>query len=269
MELSDRAPSGIVQLIADSPMPDPEEPVETLVMVEEALPRPAKRPVQIRLVGLAGLLSILAVAAISWQWAPFWLWSVVAPWVEWLVARRNVPETATLATLLFLAGGLLRVPLALMVLAAAAALGPWLGAVQALVGALGSAVILYGLGRFMGRARVRRLAGWKINRVHRALTRHGIMAMVVLRLMPVAAFSVINLVAGASRVALGDFVLGSALGMAPGIFAISVVGDRLVAVLRNPSAENIAVLAAATILVIVLVFALVQRLGRARVPQTR
>ncbi len=264
VELGPVDPSTVVEMIADSGIPDPEEPVETLVWIEEALPEPAKRPLQVRIWALAGLLAALAAAGILWRWAPPELWGVVAPWAARLAEARDTPATAAMVVLLFVAGGLARVPVSLMVLAAGAVLGIVDGTVQALAGALSSAALMFGLGRVLGRARVRRLAGWKVNRVQRALRRHGVMAILLLRLMPVAAFSVINLVAGATGVRLRDFVIGTALGMLPGVFAMSVVGDRLVAVLRSPSLVNITVLAAAATVAIAAVFGLVERLARAR-----
>jgi uncharacterized membrane protein YdjX (TVP38/TMEM64 family) len=102
-----------------------------------------------------------------------------------------------------------------------------------------------------------------MGRVSRALARHGIMAMMLLRLTPVAPFAVVNLVAGAGRARFGDFMVGTLFGMAPGIFAMSVLGECMVAVLRRPDVINIVVLAAATALVIAAGLALARRLARA------
>ncbi|MEW5727637.1 MAG: phospholipase D-like domain-containing protein, partial [Pseudomonadota bacterium] len=57
VELGAVDPSNVVQMIADSGIPDPEEPVETLVWIEEAMPEPAKRPLQLRVWALAGVLA--------------------------------------------------------------------------------------------------------------------------------------------------------------------------------------------------------------------
>jgi phospholipase D1/2 len=149
----------------------------------------------------------------------------------------------------------------------AALWGVWLGSALSLFGALASALVLYAVGGRLGRARVRRLAGWRVNRVNRALARHGVMAMLLLRLMPMASFSVVNLVAGAAAVRLGHFLAGTVLGMAPGLFALSVVGDRAAAVLRHPTLGNVAMLALATVLVLAAQLGVVSRLARARAPQ--
>ncbi len=51
--------------------------------------------------------------------------------------------------------------------------------------------------------------------------------MSAVRLVPVAPFTVVNVAAGAFNVRFFDFALGTLIGMAPGIFAIAVFGERL------------------------------------------
>lgn len=63
------------------------------------------------------------------------------------------------------------------------------------------------------------------------------------RVLPVAPFTVVNLVAGASHIRLRDFALGTVLGMAPGIAAVSVFADRLLAALHEPSTATLVGLA--------------------------
>lgn len=262
-------PSAIVRVIAESELPDPEEPVETLVLVAESLPQPSRRHLQVRLSVMVLTLVALTLAAALWRWAPFGWLAAARPWLEAVGSLRGDPVFALLVVAGFLVGALVRLPVPLLVLATAAALGPWLGAFHALIGVVASASLLYALGRVLGKARLRKLVGWKINRVRRALGRHGVLAMLLLRLVPVAAFQSVNLVAGASGVCLRDFVVGTVFGMAPGILAMSVLGDRLLAVIRTPSVANIAVLVLATTLVIAAQLGLVARLGRAGAPGPR
>jgi uncharacterized membrane protein YdjX (TVP38/TMEM64 family) len=54
--------------------------------------------------------------------------------------------------------------------------------------------------------------------------------------------TIVNLVAGASHLQLRDFLVGTALGMAPGIVAVCVFTDRLAAALSDPSPLQITVL---------------------------
>jgi phospholipase D1/2 len=64
------------------------------------------------------------------------------------------------------------------------------------------------------------------------------------RLIPVAPFSVVNAVAGASQIRFRDFILGSLLGLAPGIVAIIFFEDRLEAAVRDPGLGSFVTLAA-------------------------
>ncbi|MCY1514734.1 hypothetical protein D9M68_492860 [compost metagenome] len=67
--------------------------------------------------------------------------------------------------------------------------------------------------------------------------------MVVLRLVPIAPFSLVNLVVGASRISLRDCLVGTALGMLPGIAISAFLVDRVAAAARNPGLATFALLA--------------------------
>jgi uncharacterized membrane protein YdjX (TVP38/TMEM64 family) len=73
-------------------------------------------------------------------------------------------------------------------------------------------------------------------------------------MVPVAPFSLINLAAGAIRIRLGDFLAGTVLGMAPGMAALTVFGDRIEALLRDPSPGRIALLLLALGLVVAVAY---------------
>ena len=67
--------------------------------------------------------------------------------------------------------------------------------------------------------------------------------MVVVRALPVAPFTIINLIAGASHIAFRDFLLGTVIGMAPGTLLLVVFVDRIVAAVRNPGPLTFTLLA--------------------------
>ncbi len=90
---------------------------------------------------------------------------------------------------------------------------------------------------------MRRLAGGKIDRVSRQLGRRGILSVLIMRLLPVAPFTLVNLAAGASHIRFRDFALGTVLGMAPGIFAIALFSGQLARVLYAPDALSVGILA--------------------------
>ncbi len=167
--------------------------------------------------------------------------------------------------LTYVVASLLFVPVNLMIAATGAAFGGLLGFVYGLAGSLLAAAVVFGLGRRLGRDPVRRFAGRWIDAVSRRLDQHGLLAMALLRLMPVAPFSVVNLVAGASAIRIRDFMLGSPIGMLPGLALMTVFGDRLGVWLRRPDAANLAILVGVTLAVVALAVVL-RRWSRRRRP---
>jgi uncharacterized membrane protein YdjX (TVP38/TMEM64 family) len=55
----------------------------------------------------------------------------------------------------------------------------------------------------------------------------------------VAPFTIVNLIAGASHIELKDYLIGTAVGMLPGILAITIFADRLLQSIQNPDWINI------------------------------
>ncbi|HEX7043765.1 MAG TPA: VTT domain-containing protein, partial [Burkholderiales bacterium] len=147
-------------------------------------------------------------------------------------------------------GGLLVMPVTLLVAATALAFGPVFGLVYSVLGAMASAAVVYGLGRWLGRDVVRRFAGARLNAVSRRLAQRGILTIMFVRVVPVAPFSVVNLVAGASHIGFRDFLLGTLFGMTPGIALIALFVDQVGQTLRQPGPGAVALLAALLALIV-------------------
>jgi phospholipase D1/2 len=150
---------------------------------------------------------------------------------------------------IFVVAGMLMVPLTGLIVASALLFGPNLGAAISLVAGVASAAGGYLMGRWLWRDTLRRFAGPRLSRISREVGERGIVSIVAVRLVPIAPFTVVNMVAGASHVGLRDFVVGSALGMAPGIAGISILSNRAAALVTDPGAGSLAML-----LVVALVF---------------
>src|SRR4029079_6850632 len=89
----------------------------------------------------------------------------------------------------------------------AAALGPWMGFVSAAIGVLLSSSVLFGIGRVLGHARLQRLLGRRSSRIQSRIIGKGVVAVAMIRMVPIAPFSIVNVVAGASKLRLRDFLL--------------------------------------------------------------
>jgi phospholipase D1/2 len=142
-------------------------------------------------------------------------------------------------------------PRPLITLFAVIAFGPWQGALYGLFGLLIAATIIFVLGRMMKRSTVRRIAGSRLNRVTELLRKKGLVAITALRIVPLAPFAVISLIAGAIRIKAWHYALGSFIGFIPGTITTVVLGDQLEAVIRDPSRVNYWTLAAVVAILII------------------
>ena len=129
-------------------------------------------------------------------------------------------------------------PRPLITLFTVLAFGAWLGFVYAMSGILVAALATYLTGRLLDRATVRRLAGRRLNQVSEMLRKHGLLAITALRLVPLAPFAVEGLVAGAIRIKLRQYTLGTAIGLLPGTLTTTVFGNQLETALRDPAEIN-------------------------------
>src|SRR5262249_60669134 len=82
--------------------------------------------------------------------------------------------------------------------------------------------------------------GPRLNRIRRKIARQGVLAVATIRLVPLAPFTVVNLVAGASAIRPVDFVAGTALGMLPGLVVLSILGHQIVRILTHPNPAHLA-----------------------------
>lgn len=232
---------------------DPEHPLDPSVVVKRMLPEEERRPLRKRLfVWVAIVVALLGLAAA-------WKWTSLADWInpESLAASfsqlRSGPFTPIAVMLAFVVGSLVVMPLTLLVTATIISFGAIYGFFYALAGGLLSALVTYGIGRLLGRGGVRRFAGSRLNRVSRQLAQRGVLTVFIVRLIPVAPYTVVNLVAGASGISLRDFMLGTLLGIAPGIAAIAALVDRINAALHSPSPTTFVTLG---VVILVIGFAL-------------
>ncbi|MDP2331110.1 MAG: VTT domain-containing protein [Reyranella sp.] len=194
--------------------------------------------------GLAIALVAALVVALTLAWQVTGLSGLAQPeeMAELLLAGAGEPWAFVLVLLAFLVGGATAFPVTIMILATAAVFGPWLGLLYASLGAGTSALVMFGLGARFGQEALGRLLGARWERVRERLRRRGLLAVVAVRVVPVAPFTLVNLAAGAGGVRLADFAAGTLIGMAPGLVAMSFLGDRVAHAVAHPDVGEIALL---------------------------
>ena len=183
-------------------------------------------------------LALIAAAALLWNFTPLAEWLEPKRVAGWLDSWSGSAWSFALLPLAYVGGSLVIFPITLLIAATALAFGPWSGFLLAAGGSLLAAAATYLVGAWMGRRFLRRGMGPRLNRISRALGEKGVIAVVTLRTAPIAPFTVVNLVCGASHVGFRDYMLGTAIGMAPGIIAMTAMGSSLRSVLLDPSGAN-------------------------------
>ncbi len=182
---------------------------------------------------LVALLLLIALA-LAWGSTPMRDWLDVDRVVGSL--RRFGQAFGPLAAVCGFALALtLAVPLIFLTLVALVAYGPLAGFGCAIAGAMLGAAASYGIGRFLGRDVVQRLGGERINRLSQRLASRGLLTVVAVRMLPVAPFAVVNMVAGASHIRLRDLLLGTLIGISPGTLAMMLFAEQIAAALKNPT----------------------------------
>jgi phosphatidylserine/phosphatidylglycerophosphate/cardiolipin synthase-like enzyme/uncharacterized membrane protein YdjX (TVP38/TMEM64 family) len=226
---------------------DPPRPLRLGRLVGRVLPRLLLKGGQAlpRVSGLAIGLAAALVVALTLAWQFTGLSDLADPQEigELLAAGAGAPWAILFVVAAFVVGGAVAFPVTVMIVATAAVFGPWLGMLYAALGVAASALALYALGAWFGQDAPAALFGARWDGVRAQLRRRGLLAMVAVRVVPVAPFTFVNLAAGASSIRLVDFALGTLIGMAPGLAALCLLGDRIVHVFSHPAAGEIAVLA--------------------------
>jgi phospholipase D1/2 len=222
---------------------DPERPIESSQVIGSLLGPRLPRPAVYTWLKLAAAPLILLALAIAWQFPPLSdiaRLEQVGPMLQSLALE---PWAPLLVIGVYIVGGLIAFPVLILIAATAAAFGPGLGLAYAAAGSLASAVVTYAVGVALGRDMLRAVIGPRLKRVQRRIVRGGVLAIAAIRLVPIAPYTVVNLVAGASDIRLGAFVAGTIVGMLPGWIVMSALGHQLMRLITAPSAGDIALLA--------------------------
>ncbi len=116
------------------------------------------------------------------------------------------------------------VPKNLLSVLAGLVFGMWLGLALVWGAAMLGAVTAFAIGRLLGREAVEQLTGARVASIDEILTRHGVLSVIGVRLVPVLPFTAINYAAGLTGLRLRAYVMGTAIGIIPGTVAFVALG---------------------------------------------
>jgi uncharacterized membrane protein YdjX (TVP38/TMEM64 family) len=184
---------------------------------------------------------------VKWGWGSVVDQEAVVNAIE---QARGSPWTPVWMILGFGIGATVAIPLNLLLVGATIALGPWWAFLYGIIGAHLAAVGGFGLGRKFGLPLVKKFSSQNLKRISKKISEHGAPSIAIVRIIPVAPFFVVNLVAGATELRFRSFVIGSVCGMVPGMLAVVLLASRIEAVIRDPGWKSVLVLTAIVAVVI-------------------
>ncbi len=155
-----------------------------------------------------------------------------------------------LATLGFAGALTVAIPLTFLTLVTLVAFGPGQGFLISVVGATLGAALTFLAGKMLGHEVVQRIGGPKVNQVSERLSSHGILAVVAVRMVPIAPFAIVNMIAGATHLRLRDMVLGTAIGMTPGTLVMMFFVDQIIEAVKNPNLTTVLIGGVLTALIV-------------------
>jgi phosphatidylserine/phosphatidylglycerophosphate/cardiolipin synthase-like enzyme/uncharacterized membrane protein YdjX (TVP38/TMEM64 family) len=235
-----REPSGAEEMLAPiEALADPERPIDVASLINgfgKAVPAHHR----LRDAARIGVV-VAAILLLAFAWRYTQLSDLTNPGVlQAFMAKAAATAWAPLiAVAIFVLAGLVGLPVTALIAATAVTFGAWPGVAYSAAGAMASALVTYALGSWIGASALRRLIGPRLSRIRRGIARQGILAITSIRLVPIAPFTLVNLVAGALRIPPVDYIVGTALGLAPGLLALSLLGDQIFEIVSDPSLSEI------------------------------
>jgi uncharacterized membrane protein YdjX (TVP38/TMEM64 family) len=107
---------------------------------------------------------------------------------------------------------------------------------------MASALTTYSIGWWLGQRRLRHYFGPRVNRIKQSFEGRGIVTVTAIRMIPAAPYTLVNLAAGALKIPPLDYTIGTALGLAPGILVMSLLGSTIVGIIAHPTIGGISLI---------------------------
>jgi phospholipase D1/2 len=193
---------------------------------------------------------LLLALSIAWRWTPLKEAIDLETVVRWQQSLKDYPAAFFWVAGAYLIGGLVLFPVTILNVATVITFGTVTGNAYALAGWLFSAGMSFGIGRITGSRTIQKLSRLGLDPVFHEAGRHGFLTVLSMRILPIAPFTVVNLVIGASGIGFRDFILGSLVGRIPGIVTLTLFGVQLEYFLRRPGFQSLALLALAVLLML-------------------
>jgi phosphatidylserine/phosphatidylglycerophosphate/cardiolipin synthase-like enzyme/uncharacterized membrane protein YdjX (TVP38/TMEM64 family) len=228
--------------LAAAAIGDPEKPISIESIVSQFSMDDEGAPAAKKGFGVLKAFGIIVAVAIGltllWRYTPLADYLTPTNAIAWAETFSRYWWAPLAVIVAYTPASLVMFPRWLITLMAVAAFGPWAAFAYAQTGVLVAAITGYIAGELVKRDTVRHMAGRRLNKLSKVLQKRGVIAVTLVRLVPIAPFMVVNAVMGAMRIRLSHFLIGTVLGMLPGMLATTVLGDQVTAALADPTRVN-------------------------------
>lgn len=197
--------------------------------------RNRKKALSLWLLALAGLAALVFLIGMAMGWQSPVDREALRGFLE---RAQATPYALPAIILVYIAASAVLFPVTVLNLLMAMVFGPVWGVFYGLGGAMIAAALYFWLGRLLGRRHLRRLMGARAQEIDERIGRTGVIGVMLVRFLPVAPFTLVNLAAGVSAVRFLDYLIGTFLALLPGAAARGLVGDSLTQIVLNPSRET-------------------------------
>ena len=203
---------------------------------------------------LALILVAAAALAAVWRWTPLAEIVTAERILGWTRTVRETWWAPIVLVLAYTPAAFILLPRPLLTLVSVMTFGVLLGLVYATSGVLIAALVTYFAGRLLPKKTLQRLAGDALEPAGKLLREHGVVAVFGSNMLPTPPFVVQNMIAGAVRIALWKFMLGTFLALLPGMLAWTVFGDQINAALEDSSKVSWWLIGGALLLLVAFTF---------------
>lgn len=193
------------------------------------------------ILGLIVLIVVLSLAA-AWRWTSLGQWLEIENLEQFVLRIKGRPTAPLFVIGVYIVASLAVAPITVVVIASLLVFGSIRGYFYSFAGLVVSAVITYGLGHLFGHDLIRRLPASRAHKVSRYLARQGLLTMIFVRLVPLAPFTIINMIAGASHIRFRDYTVGTILGIGLNTLAFTIVIDQLEQAVQTPGIVSIGII---------------------------
>jgi uncharacterized membrane protein YdjX (TVP38/TMEM64 family) len=197
---------------------------------------------------IALILGVAAALAAAWRWTPLAEYVTVDNILDFTRSVRERWWAPVLLVASYTPAAFVMLPRPLITLVIVITYGVTFGLLYATTGILLAALVTYAAGRYLPKATVQRLAGDALEPAGKLLRAHGVLAVFGANMLPTPPFVIQNMIAGAVRIALWKFMLGTLIALLPGILAWTVFGEQITTALEDSSKVSYWMIGAALVL---------------------